>query len=116
MSGNRSPAPNGTSNCENRIYPKRGESWRFRDKSPGAYQQEHEDLIASIRAGNPMNEAQAVAESTMTGIIGREAVYSGQAITWDDAMQSTHRLGPQEYAFGPYPTPPVAMPGIYRFQ
>ena len=47
------------------------------------YQQEHEDLIASIRAGKPINEAQAVAESTMTGILGREAVYSGKAIDWD---------------------------------
>ena len=52
----------------------------------------------------------------MTGIIGREAVYSGQEITWDEAMKSTTRLGPESYEFGPYPIPEVAMPGIYRFQ
>jgi len=67
------------------------------------------------RAGDPINEAQAVAESTMTGIIGREAVYSGKAIEWDAAMQSTRRLGPGEYKLGPYPTPEVAMPGRYQF-
>jgi len=46
----------------------------------------------------------------MTGILGREAVYSGKAIDWDTAMQSTTRLGPKEYQLGPFPTPKVAMP------
>jgi hypothetical protein len=72
-------------------------------------------LIASIRAGDPINEAQAVAESTLTGILGREAVYSGQTITWDEALSSEMRLGPDQYEFGPLPIPPVAMPGLYRF-
>lgn len=105
----------GTSNCRDRIEPKQGPRWRFRDQDPNPYQQEHEDLIASIRAGNPINEAQAVAESTMTGILGREAAYSGKAIAWDEAMKSTTRLGPDKYEFGPYPVPEVAMPGRYRF-
>ena len=51
----------------------------------------------------------------MTGIIGREASYSGAVIEWDAAMQSTKRLGPEKYEFGPYPTPEVAMPGRYQF-
>lgn len=38
-----------------------------------------------------------------------------EAIEWDAAMQSTTRLGPERYEFGPYPIPPVALPGIYRF-
>lgn len=56
-----------------------------------------------------------VAESTMTGIVGREAVYSGQAIEWDAAMKSTQRLGPEKHEFGPDAITAVAMPGIYRF-
>ncbi len=105
----------GTSNCKDNIQPKSGERWRFRDKDPNPYHQEHEDLIQSIRAGNPINEAQTIAESTMTGILGREAVYSGQAIEWDAAMQSSTRLGPPEYELGPFPIPPIAMPGQYQF-
>jgi predicted dehydrogenase len=105
----------GVSNCQDRIYPKQGKPWRFRAEDPNPYHQEHEDLIASVRAGNPINEAQAVAESTMTGIIGREAVYSGKAVEWDTAMKSTTRLGPPEYQLGPYPTPKVPMPGVYKF-
>jgi predicted dehydrogenase len=105
----------GTSNCKDNIQPKSGERWRFRDKDPNPYHQEHEDLIQSIRAGNPINEAQTIAESTMTGILGREAVYSGQAIEWDAAMQSATRLGPPEYELGPFPIPPIPMPGQYQF-
>jgi predicted dehydrogenase len=105
----------GTSNCKDRIYPSNGDRWRFRGDKASPYQQEHVDLVASIRAGNPLNEARAVAESTMTGIMGREAVYSGDAIEWEAAMKSTTRLGPDEYKFGSYPIPDVALPGIYRF-
>lgn len=104
----------GTSNCASSIVKKKGSGWRFRGHDGNPYQQEHQDLIASIRAGSPINEAQAVAESSMTGILGREAVYSGKEVRWDTAIQSTQRLGPTEYKFGPYPMPEVAMPGRYR--
>jgi predicted dehydrogenase len=105
----------GTSNCRDYLRTHDGKRWRFRESEPSPYQQEHEDLIASIRAGNPINEAQAIAESTMTGILGREAVYSGKALDWDTAMKSTTRLGPEQYEFCPYPIPEVAMPGQYQF-
>jgi predicted dehydrogenase len=105
----------GTSNCKDSIRPKDGPAWRFRDREdPSPYRQEHEDLIGSIRAGKPINDAQAIAESTMTGIIGREAAYSGKEILWDKAMQSTTRLGPEKYEFGAFPTPEVAKPGLHQ--
>ncbi|GAB6165406.1 Gfo/Idh/MocA family oxidoreductase [Thermostilla marina] len=104
----------GTSNCANTIVAG-DDRWRFRDKQRNPYEQEHEDLINSIREGKPLNEAKNVAESTMTGIIGREAAYSGDEIRWDDAMQSTTRLGPEKYEFGPYEFAPVRMPGRYEF-
>ena len=106
----------GTSNCANRIDPKQGEKWRYSGEGGNAYRLAHEHLIASILAGTPINEAQATAESTMTGILGREAVYGGRAVTWEQAMASQTRLGPPTYAMGPYPIPPVYMPGQYRFE
>src|SRR5688572_19185044 len=42
------------------------------------YVQEHFDLVASIRAGRPLNEGKQVAESTLSAIMGREAAYTGQ--------------------------------------
>jgi len=38
----------------------------------------------------------------MTGIIRTAKLcYSGQEVTWDDAMKSTTHLGPKNYKFGP---------------
>jgi len=105
----------GTSNCRDWIAPTSGDRWRFRGQKVNPYRQEHENLIASVRAGEPINEAQAIAEATMTGILGREAAYCGKAIDWDTAMQSTTQLGPEKMELGDYPIPPVAMPGTYQF-
>jgi hypothetical protein len=75
------------------------------------YVQEHVDLIASIRAGQPLNEGRQVAESTLTAIMGREAAYTGQVITWDELLNAELNLMPPRLALGPLPVSPVAMPG-----
>lgn len=104
----------GTSNCQSWIRVKGGENWRFRGEEVNAYEQEHLDLIQSIRAGQPLNEAQAIAESTLTGIMGRESAYSGRTVEWDTILNSNQRLGPEKYEFGPLPFPEVPVPGRYR--
>ncbi|MFO0930411.1 MAG: Gfo/Idh/MocA family oxidoreductase [Gemmataceae bacterium] len=105
----------GESNLHSSIRVRKGgKGWRFRGSDPNPYQQEHVNLMASIRSGKPINEAQAMAESTMTGILGRECVYSGRSISWDELMKSDVRLGPPKYEFGAYPCPPVPMPGKYQ--
>jgi myo-inositol 2-dehydrogenase / D-chiro-inositol 1-dehydrogenase len=104
----------GTSDCRSFIRVTGGQNWRFRDQDVNPYQQEHQDLIASIRAGKPLNEAQQTAEATLMGIMGRESAYSGQIVEWDQMLNSTKRLGPEKYEFGPLPFPPVAIPGQYK--
>jgi predicted dehydrogenase len=86
-------------------------AWRFEGKNPNPYVQEHVDLQASIRSGAGLNEAQMVAEATLTAIMGRMSAYTGQEVTWEQAMDSTLDLAPPEYSFGPLPTPPVPVPG-----
>jgi myo-inositol 2-dehydrogenase / D-chiro-inositol 1-dehydrogenase len=71
------------------------------------------DLINSIRAGKPLNEAQQTAEATLMGIMGRESAYSGLIVEWDQMLNSKKRLGPEKYEFGPLPFPEVAIPGQY---
>lgn len=89
-----------------RIAPKGGAS---------PYVQEHINLIRSVRAGKPLNEARQVAESTMCAIMGRMAAYTGQEVTWDFAMnQSRLDLTPERYAWGPAPKVEVAMPGTTK--
>ncbi len=50
------------------------------------YVQEHIDLLKSILDEKPINEARNVAESTLTGIMGRIATYTGQMVRWSDLM------------------------------
>ncbi|MCE5249801.1 Gfo/Idh/MocA family oxidoreductase [bacterium] len=78
----------------------------------GPYDQEHVDLITSIRTGTPINEAALTAESTLLGIMGRVSAYTGKEITWQEMMDSTLKLGPAEYALGPVKMEfPVPVPG-----
>ncbi len=81
------------------------------------YVQEHADMMASILGKGPyINEAMAVAESTMTCIMGREAAYSGRKITWDMMMSSTQNLLPKEFEYkASVPVPPLPVPGVYQF-
>jgi len=86
--------------------------FRYEGPNPNPYEQEHADLIASIRAGKPLNEGRQVAESTLTAIMGRMSAYTGQPVSWDFAMnESQLDLSPKEYKLGDFPASPVAMPG-----
>lgn len=85
--------------------------WQAPEKRVNPYVQEHTDLVASIRAGKPLNELQTVAESTLTAIMGREAAYTGQEVTWEEALNADLDLTPPQVAYGPLAVPPVPMPG-----
>lgn len=94
-----------------------GLRWRIDDENNlnEAYQREHEELLQSIRAGTPMNDAIRSATSTLVGILGREAAYTGQRITWKQIANSKQDLSPKGFGWGPNPVPPVAMPGKTKF-
>ena len=81
------------------------------------YVQEHADMMASILGKGPyINEAMAVAESTMTCIMGREAAYSCRKITWDMMMASKLDLLPKSFDYkDAVPVPPLPVPGKYEF-
>jgi predicted dehydrogenase len=83
-----------------------------RRRKPSMYDVEHQELLAAIRAGTPINNGIYMSRSTMMAIMGRMACYTGQVITWDDAMNSEERLGPDSYDWGDVPVPEVALPGI----
>jgi predicted dehydrogenase len=86
-------------------------NWMFPGEGTNPYVQEHADLYASIRDGKPLNEAQRIAESTLTAIMGRMSAYTGQAVTWEQALNSKLDLAPRAYEFGPLPVAEVAVPG-----
>jgi predicted dehydrogenase len=89
--------------------------WRSAEVSPNPYVQEHADLVASIKAGQPLNEGRRVAESTLTAIMGRMSAYTGNALSWDWAMNaSTLDLTPPHLELGELPLLEVPVPGRTR--
>ena len=103
----------GTSNANSSI---RGESaWRWEGNRPNPYVEEHRHLYAAIRKNESLNEARQVAESTLTAIMGRMSAYTGQEITWDQALNSTESIVPATFAMGAIATPEIAVPGKTKF-
>ncbi|MFN9026125.1 MAG: Gfo/Idh/MocA family oxidoreductase, partial [Akkermansiaceae bacterium] len=60
--------------------------WRFSGKNNNPYQTEHDVLIQHILENKPINNAHYTAASTLSAIMGRMATYSGQEITWEQAL------------------------------
>ena len=81
------------------------------------YVAEHTAMANSIRGTGPyVNHGMAVAESTMTCIMGRESAYSGLKITWDMMMNSQQDLTPKAFDYDlKMDVPAVPVPGIYKF-
>ena len=96
-----------------------GESaWRFRPPAGAKYemyQAEHDALFASIRSAKPVNDGVYVARSTLLAIMGREAAYTGESITWEKALNSRQSLVPTEFGWGDAPVRPVPRPGATKF-
>ena len=53
-------------------------------------------LFASIRKGKPINNGERMATSTLLGIMGRMAAYTGQEVTWEQAMNSQEKIFPEK--------------------
>lgn len=95
----------------------RGENpWRYKGEKSDMYQIEHNELFASIRAGQPINDGDWMTTSTLMAIMGRMAAYTGQEISWEQALNSTDLLVPEKLTWDmALPIAPLAKPGITRY-
>ncbi len=98
-------------------------NWRYKGHDANMYDVEHQRLFAAIRAGKPINNGDYLAKSTMLAILGRMVDYTGQELTWQQAINSQERLAPATYRFdaeppikpGPDGRYPIAVPGVTKF-
>lgn len=72
-----------------------------------AYQLEHDTFFENIRTGGCRNDAEYAAQSTMMAVMGRMATYTGQVITWEQAINSQENLVPDDLTWD---TPPPVLP------
>jgi predicted dehydrogenase len=92
------------------------DTWVY-DRPPNdLYQTEHDELFAGIRSGRPINNGEYMAKSTLLAVMGRMAAYTGQAVTWEMALNSKEDLSPPRYDWDvALAVPPVAVPGVTKF-
>ena len=97
--------------------------WTYSGPKPSMFDVEHQQLFTAIRSGNPVNNGEYMAKSTMWAILGRMANYSGQMLTWEQALNSQQVLAPATYSLDANPPTmprkdgsyPIAMPGETKF-
>lgn len=90
--------------------------WTFTGVKNDMYQAEHDALFASIRRNEPINDGNWMATSTMLAIMGRMAAYTGQQITWEQALNSQEILFPAGFdGTQTVNVPPLARPGKTKF-
>ena len=101
----------GTSDCASSIKGEKEFKWAGPNPNPMVV--EHTDLIASIRAGEPLNEGERVALSTLTAIGGRMSAYTGREISWNWLLNASKLdIFPKKIEAGPGHFPAVPVPGL----
>ena len=107
----------GFASCKNRhAILGADDAWRYRGENNDMYQTEHNTLFASIREGKPFNDGEKAARSTMVAILGRIAAYTGQRISYEDALNSKEDLTPGHFDWDkPLPAPLPPVPGVTKF-
>ncbi len=99
-------------------------AWKYEGPQNNPYQEEQEALINAVREGKPVNSGGYMANSTMIGVLGQIACYTGKETTWDEVCKSDLQYGPapEESNFNTKPPTlpdatgnyPLPKPGITK--
>jgi predicted dehydrogenase len=93
------------------ITPRGGTAWKHeKQESDNMYQNEHNALFQSIRAGGVIVD-EYMCTSTLVAIMGRMAAYTGKSLSWEQVLNSTLNLVPETLEWGPMAMNPIAVPG-----
>jgi len=96
--------------------------WQWEGEEPNPYQLEWDHLIEAIRNDTPYNEVKRGVEASLVTVMGRIAAHTGKVVTYDDALNHEHELGPdidKLVVDGPAPIQagpdgkyPIPLPGL----
>ena len=86
-------------------------AWRGTARSNDMYQREHDLLFKAIRGDSPVNDGVFMSHSSLLGIMGRMAAYTGRVVTWDEALGDEEDLHAQPWGFEDRQIPALAIPG-----
>lgn len=89
-------------------------NWAYRGETTDMYQVCHNEWFAAIRKGEELNTGEYMANSTMLGILAREAAHTGQRVTWESLWNSNQDLAPDDLKLADkFPTQAIPVPGKY---
>ncbi|UCC97373.1 MAG: Gfo/Idh/MocA family oxidoreductase [Phycisphaerales bacterium] len=81
-----------------------------------SHQLEQDAFLAALRAGKVINNGDYMAKSTLMAIMTRMSAYTGQSLTWEQALDSRQDLSPSGYTWDSQPPEAqVAVPGVTEF-
>jgi hypothetical protein len=87
-----------------------------RSKRRDSHQIEQDVFMAALRAGRVINNGDYMAKSSLMAIMSRMSAYTGQSLTWEQALNSKEDLSPSGYAWDAEPPKAeVAVPGVTKF-
>jgi predicted dehydrogenase len=90
-------------------------NWAFRGDSTDMYQACHNEWFAAIRAGEALNTGEYMANSTMLGILAREAAHTGERVTWDQLWKANQDFAPDSLKLtDTFPVQAVPKPGATK--
>lgn len=90
-------------------------NWAYRGPGADMYQVCHNEWFAAIRSGTPLNAGEYMANSTMLGILAREAAHTGERITWEQLWNATQDFAPDNLQLSDaFPVQEVPKPGSYK--
>ncbi len=99
-------------------------NWSYEGEQNNPYDAEQKALIDSVRDGKPINSGYHMVGSTMIGVLGQIACYTGKSTKWDEAYKSDLCYGPtpEESNFDTTPPSvpdatgnyPLPLPGVTK--
>ena len=98
-------------------------NWRYEGPACNRFDLEHVALFGAIRSGEPINNGQYMARSSLLALMSTWCTHTGQEITWQQALGSQMQANPDRYAMdaepptkpGPDGNYPIAVPGVTEF-
>ncbi len=68
--------------------------WKFEGQRNNACVAEQKGLIEAIRSNKPINSGYHMYNSTMIGVLGQVACYTGKPVKWEEVWKSDFSFGP----------------------
>ena len=101
---------------EHSIFPRGSAAWQWQsEEKDDMYQNELDALFAAVRKGEVINNGDYMVKSNLAAIMARMSAYSGQTVTWDQALNSELTYFPEKLELGDVPVRPVPVPGAAKY-